>query len=267
MNWLFFPVLALAFAFFRLGLFLAGKIVDCRGRAVLLLGAFALALPAFLYVATYARVFDACAWFYELRAAPGSELLASLSGLLAGLCAGILAERKTLSKTFVALIMAIWLAIPFVKSMISLFPGEEFKDGWRDGVCLQSSCFSCGPASAATLMAQDGVRASEAEIAKACYSYRCGTEAWHLARYLRGRGYDVEFHAGRPGELPPPHSIAGTLVAGRGHFIPIMTVEGDRYLVGDPMIGPEAYSAKDLARAYKFTGFFMKISLRVKKGG
>ena len=44
-----------------------------------------------------------------------------------------------------------------------------------------------------------------------------------------------------------------------GHFIAILGREGDRFIVGDPLIGRELLSREDMDKRYDFTGFHMQI--------
>ena len=100
---------------------------------------------------------------------------------------------------------------------------------------------------------------TESVLATEAYSYRGGTEAWYLARAARSRGCDVEF-AFTSGFTPEDGlpAVAGVRLSSVGHFIPILSQQGDRFIVGDPMRGRELLSRDELNQRYEFTGFHMR---------
>ena len=76
MNWLGLACAFGAFPVLALGCRIATTNLSPK-RTTLAWGAgVVLAIPAALYLAYYARFFGEPIWFYQLRAAPGSELLA-----------------------------------------------------------------------------------------------------------------------------------------------------------------------------------------------
>jgi hypothetical protein len=44
-----------------------------------------------------------------------------------------------------------------------------------------------------------------------------------------------------------------------GHFIPVLQVDGDRFLIADPLVGKEWVARDELLRRYVFTGFYMPV--------
>ena len=70
------------------------------------------------------------------------------------------------------------------------------------------------------------------------HSYAGGTEAWYLARAVRARGFKVRFQFAEgfdPGMAFP--AVVGVRWGEIGHFIPIMSMQGDKYVIGDPTVG------------------------------
>ena len=189
-----------------------------------------------------------------------STVLQQLAGLFAGVLAGLLKERKLVSRPFLAAILFLGIAGPYLKPVVAPVRSSRFSDRWTKDVCLQSTRSSCGPASAATIFRFLGVDVSEKEIARECFTYLGGTENWYLARAFRRRGFEVSYRvgAGVPARLPTP-SIAGVKAGGMGHFVPILSGTGDSYVVGDPMIGRKEHSRNRVRDHYQFTGFFMVV--------
>jgi len=268
-NPLFFPTVLLALALFGIGFRFALKSVSPRA---LLLGAAAApitAIPTLFFVAYYTHLFDRTIWFYEFRAVPYSELMAAGLGWTMGMGMGRLQRRvfREQSKAFVAFLWGValfcfllLLFVPYAKPLIAPLRGT-FAGRWANGVCIQSTSSTCGPASAATLLGYWGYTVSERELAQECFTYGGGTENWYLARALRKRGLQAHYLLTdpMPKTLPFP-SIAGTEYHGRGgsgHFIVILGQQEGRFLIGDPLVGRLLLTPEQLHQQYYLTGFFL----------
>jgi hypothetical protein len=263
-NPLLWPTLALAVALAVVGWTVERRITTKSAhRATLWLLAALGALPAVLYAAYYTHRFDEAAWFYTLRSAEYSELLAAGIGFGAGSTAG-LAQR---SAAAAALLAALVLGVPYLKPLIAPLR-MPLREEWRDGVCIQSTPSTCGPASAATLLRHLGTPATESELARECFSYGGGTENWYLARAIRRRGFGTRYLVTPPEPATPPlPSIAGTGWAGAGHFIVLLSQENGRFVVGDPLIGRLVLSPTQLRDQYRLSGFFLVVEAPPRRGG
>jgi hypothetical protein len=229
--------------------------------------AFAIALPGILFAVYYTKLLGDPLWLYEFRSARGSELSAGGAGLVAGLLHGRFSAherfRKIAGQWFFPIILLLGLLVPYLKPILRPPHWDQFQDQWSEDVCLQTSETSCGPACAATLLRQLGKPATEKEIAKAAFTSRNGTENWFLARTLRARGCQVQFTSvtNTTQDWPFP-AIAGVRLPGSGntgHFIAILGRVGDKYIVGDPLIGKLVQTQSELRSDYEFTGFFMTV--------
>lgn len=260
MNWMVIPTLAGAFLLFAIGSWLWGRLQTNSARVLLLVIAVILAVPGILYTVYYLHLFDDADWFYQLRSLPFTELLAAGAGLLAGMLATIIQQRKVVTRPFIIAMLTLGISVPYLKPIVAPVRSGNFEDRWADGVCLQSTSSSCGPASAATLLRASGNDLTEAEIAGRCFTYLGGTENWYLARFLRQQGYRVRFITRRnpAGPLPVP-SIAGVKVGGMGHFIPIMEETVTTYITGDPLVGRREWPKDKIRERMNFTGFFMEV--------
>jgi len=66
-------------------------------------------------------------------------------------------------------------------------------------------------------------------------------------------------------EIPFP-AVAGVRLDSSGHFIAILSRDGDLFQVGDPLVGSEKLIRKELLDRYEFTGFYLTIGKREPKG-
>jgi hypothetical protein len=164
------------------------------------------------------------------------------------------------------------LALAGTYSMVHPLLGEHptCHDRWRGDVCLQTSPSTCSAASAATLLRSVGIDASEHEMAELCLT-RKGTTWAGLYRGLKhktaGTGWDVEVFratfddlsslADRPVMLSvgidrdepvdPDYLDDWGWIPGQPHSVVLFNFIGQNtVVVGDPAIGRELWSIKDL---------------------
>ncbi len=265
MNWMFWPTALVAGLLFWLGLRVEHSTASRTARWLLCATSVLAAVPGLLFALHYTKLLGEPIWFYEFRAARGSELTAAGIGLLAGWAQGLRPKQPLLQRQFKRLtipaLLAIVVAVPYVKPVLLPLNQSQLQSRWDNDVCLQSTSSSCGPASAATLARLAGKPVAESELARESLTYAGGTENWYLARALRHRGLTVIFvKAPRDVTSLPAPAIAGVkLTHGAGHFIAILGKEGDDYIVGDPLVGREVISVDALRSAYRFTGFFLVV--------
>ncbi len=263
MNPLFIPTLVGTLVFFLVGIWLAKHAHTKLQIYSLAIFSFIAAIPAFLFAVYYVGVLGEAGWFYCFRALSGSEFSACGAGLLAGWLQSKRNQsqriRKQVSAGFIPFILLLCVGAPYLKQIFLRPDWNNFTDRWSEGVCMQSSESSCGPASAATLLKLAGQSATEKQIAQESFTSRRGTENWYLIRTLRRHGLNALYSIGRSNQrdLPFP-SIVGVRLGGKngaGHFITILGRSGNRYVVGDPLSGREELDGTQLQERYYFTGF------------
>lgn len=265
MNHLIWPTLLLTTLLFWLGMVAEKRLTSSSRRLFFLLGSLALAAPGFLFAAYYTKLLGEPIWLYRFRAVPGTELTASGLGLLAGFFHQARHKSTLLKKQFrtwtVPAILVVVTVAPYFKPLIRPLDRSQLTEQWKDGVCLQSTPSTCGPASAATIAKSLGKDVTEAELALESFTYAGGTENWYLVRALRKRGFEVEFNptAIDAPEFPTP-AIAGVkLPQGTGHFIALIGKENSNYVGNDPLTGRFTATFAELKSNYQFTGFFLVI--------
>ena len=232
-----------------------GLSVSPRRRLVLASVAAVLSVPAASFAAHYAHVLPETAGYYEFRSWHGTECLLVIPGFAGGMVASMLPRRRLALPLFASAALAF---VPILKPFIRPIDPATMRDEWKDGVCLQSTPSTCGAASTATVLASLGVRAREVELAREAHSYAGGTEAWYLARAARVRGCEARFRivSGFDPDIPFP-AVVGVRLESYGHFIAILSRDGDRFHVADPLTGSESLSREELLGRYAFTGFYL----------
>ena len=227
-------------------------------RLRLALVALLLAIPGASFTGYYLHLVPEPAWYYEFRSWSGTEFLLCFVGIAGGFTATMLPKQLRLVPLVATAVLSL---APIMKPFIAPLRMDALRDEWSGVVCMQSTPSTCGAASAATSLRSLGISATEDQLARASHSYAGGTEAWYLARTLRQQGADARFRfaTGFNAEVELP-AIAGVRLGAIGHFIALLARNGDRFRVGDPLIGPEELSKDELLARYQFTGFYLVLT-------
>jgi predicted double-glycine peptidase len=253
------------FRFFAWGRRAAKRHAQSSTQWVLPLAGFVCCIPAILYLAYYTGYLGEPLWLYRFRSIPGTELAASPAGLFAGWFHVMIAPRLSLSqwgrRWLVPLVMAFALAVPYLKPILKPRPIRAMRPEWREGVCLQSTFSTCGPAAAATILNRLGLQTSEKELSIEAFTSASGTENWYLARAIRRRGMKVAFECDKQlnGPLPAIVGVRLKQMGNSGHFIALLEKRSNQFVFGDPMTGALTNTLTALSDRYKFTGFMMYI--------
>ena len=134
-----------------------------------------------------------------------------------------------------------------------------------DGVCLQSTDYNCGPASAVTALRKLGLPAEEGRLAILSFSSSMtGTPPDILAEALQNEygknGLTAEY---RPFNSIPELRQAGlTLAVTRfgfmvDHYVTVLEVTDSEVVVGDPLNGLERLSYTDFQQKWRFVGIVL----------
>jgi predicted double-glycine peptidase len=115
----------------------------------------------------------------------------------------------------------------------------------EDGVCRQTTDYTCGAAAAATLLHPYGVRSDEREMAEYCWTNSLtGTDELCVARGLRrklaGTGLEPRIDLATWDDLVAWGAPAAVTVKYKlfvDHWVVVLAIEGERVLIGDPIDG------------------------------
>lgn len=217
-----------------------------------------LSTPSLLFASYYLHVIPEQAWFYELHSWRGAEFFLIFFGCATASLASFLSRLLVAFPLFALLAVG---AIPYLKPQLAPLPDESLGDHWKGSACLQSTSSTCGPASVCTILKNLGISATEPQVARACFSYGGGTEAWYLARYVRQKGGKARFDfrdTFAPSVGLP--AMVGVRMGGVGHFIAVLSIQGDLVKFADPLVGEETLPMDQFRKRYKFTGFHMSVA-------
>ncbi len=265
MNHLLWPTALLALLLFWLGASAETRLTARPQRLVFLGFAILLAAPGLTFAGYYTKLLGEPIWLYRFRTISGTELSAAGVSLVAGYLHQLRHKQPALKRQFrtatVPAILALIIIAPYAKPLLRPLNQRQLSSLWKDGVCLQSTPSTCGPASAATILKALGHDVTEAELARDSLTYAGGTENWYLARALKRHEVDVAFEFVAPDSRAfPTPAIAGVkLPQGSGHFIALINQDGTNYLGSDPLTGRFSAPLAELQSSYSFTGFFLLI--------
>ena len=165
---------------------------------------------------------------------------------------------------FIVFFMAIW---PFLAPIADRGQLSRLKTHMdHDGICMQSTVYTCGPASAVTALRKLGLPAEEGQMAiLSCTSFQEGTPLDMLADALN-RQYAA---SGLSVECRVFHNVAELKQAGLtlaivkygffvDHWVTVLETTDSEVVVGDPLGGLERLSYQEFAQKWRFIGIVLR---------
>jgi hypothetical protein len=136
-----------------------------------------------------------------------------------------------------------------------------------EGICLQSTGYSCAPAAAATLLHRYGVKATEDEMATLCVTRGGGIRSAGTsdAGILRGLRHKLQERGtamiSTPAyeELPVPCLVPIRISPSLGHCILITGVDPDQVTVIDPLYGRGTIIRSQFERDWQKSAIYVKV--------
>ncbi|MBN1902249.1 hypothetical protein JW926_13070 [Candidatus Sumerlaeota bacterium] len=217
----------------------------------------------------YFHWYDDWAWLLEARSRKGFEFTIIFIGVFCSLIQQNVNKKFKCRDPFschngVALILII-ITPSFIKPVLHhVEPG--WRESWDEEVCIQTTPYTCGPASAATILKYYGINKTEEEISRSAWLTKHGTEPWHLARIIRKSGLKAKFVSvpSQPADPPIP-CIAGVRQKDdlkKGHFITILEKTENSFTIGDPAVGKLKITKEELFEVYVFVGFVIQVTIK-----
>jgi Peptidase C39 family len=135
-----------------------------------------------------------------------------------------------------------------------------------DGVCLQSTGYTCGPAAAVTALRKLGFPAEEGQLAILSFtSSMTGTPPDVLAEVLRKQygkdGLLVQYRAFK--NISELKQAGLTLAVVKfsfmiDHYVTVLAVTNSEVIVGDPLNGLDKMSYDEFQKKWRFVGIVLK---------
>lgn len=218
-------------------------------------------------------------WFVPLQFIPPFSWL--VSGRTAFVIVGIITPMvlttplsrlpgkrlKLLVVLFLGVVVIQYSVLPFLHPALAyrqLAALETIIDA--DGVCLQGTDYTCGPAAAVTALRRLGLPANESELAILAHTSRAaGTPPDILAGILRRRyqseGLRCEYRCfNSVTDLKQPGCTIAVIKFGFlvDHYVTVLEVNDKEIVVGDPLSGKEKYSHEAFARRWRSSGVVLR---------
>ena len=135
-----------------------------------------------------------------------------------------------------------------------------------NGVCHQTTGYTCGPASAVTALRRLGFKADESEIALLAHTTSAtGTPPEVLAQALNARygkdGFVAEFRIFKdPAEMKTCCPVLAVIKFNFlvDHFVTVLDVNDREITVGDPLNGLDTLTVADFKDKWRFTGIVLR---------
>jgi hypothetical protein len=167
---------------------------------------------------------------------------------------------------FLVVIVAVYVAWPFLAPAFNrTYLGSLKTFIPADGVCRQSTDYTCGPAAAVTALRHLGLAADEGRIAIEAYtSTAIGTPpdllCAALQKHYATNGLVCEY---RPFKSLAELKAQGLVLAVikysllEDHYVTVFEVTDTEVLAADPLRGRVTYSIKEFAERWRFVGIVL----------
>ncbi|GMU54569.1 MAG: hypothetical protein AMXMBFR33_37150 [Candidatus Xenobia bacterium] len=151
---------------------------------------------------------------------------------------------------------------PFLSPALSRLQIEAMQTRLdADGVCLQNSSYTCGPAAAVTVLRRLGVEADERPLALECGTCPAtGTPCDQLAEGIERLYPEVECRFQRfeqASDMPVDTLAVVRLGPFVDHYVAVLEVSSDRVVLGDPLDGKRTMSHLELEASWRGLGLVL----------
>jgi len=254
-----------------LGVFL-GIVFSRFRKPYWMLGYFlSLLLIAMLVVTRYVGSLAFVPPFFWITAGRVKFVILSLAATM-GLITPLSRLPRKCEKLIICILMTVvvvWFSVlPFlVPALIRGYLANLATRVDSNGICFQSTDYTCGPAAAVTALRKLGLSAHEGELAVLSHtSPVAGTLPWCLYTALQNRygaeGLRCQYR--RFDSVGQLKHAGVTLVVVRDtllsdHCVAVLEVSDRRVTVADPVLGKKSLSYKQFEKIWRFTGIALNL--------
>jgi predicted double-glycine peptidase len=179
--------------------------------------------------------------------------------------------REKILLTILAMLVAAtslaFLVIPFIGPILVRQELENLQTTFsKDGICMQTTGYTCGPAAAVTALKQLGIEAQESEIAILAKSTpKMGTAGDLLAiaivKLYGRKSINCKYrYFNSIDQLKQncPTIAAVKLSIFMDHYVAVLDVNENKVIIGDPLAGKKELTYEEFKRKWRSTGIVLK---------
>jgi predicted double-glycine peptidase len=176
-------------------------------------------------------------------------------------------QTRILISVLMAILVFFMALMPFVAPLIDRAQLSRLQTKMdKNGICLQTTDYTCGPAAAVTALRKLGLPAEEGQIAiLSCTSYQEGTPedmlADGLSRQYAAQGLSAKCQVFKNvAELKPAGLTLAVVKYGFmvDHWVTVLQVTDTEVVIGDPLGGLDRVSYADFAKRWRFIGIVLE---------
>jgi predicted double-glycine peptidase len=198
-------------------------------------------------------------------------LILALFGIFVALSVRVI-KRKLHLLLLISIVPAIGVSLWFCVTYFgpSIWFRHELKNLQttfsKDGICKQTTGFTCGPAAAVTVLSQLGIEAQEGELAitSKC-SLKNGSTYENLASAIKKlygkKGIDCSIRnfdsIDQLKDICPMIAVI-KLSFVMDHYTAVLEVTEDKVIAGDPIVGKKEWTYEDFRKKWRFVGIIIK---------
>jgi len=201
-------------------------------------------------------------FFEPVRWAIDADVCPPLMTFVVGLLLSILIPKLTTRRARIAVSTLLGFSLVYFGLLPAILPmaarpalaGVKTQvDG--NGVCHQTTAYTCGPAAAITCLNRLGLHAAESDLALAARtSPAYGTDPRLLAAVLNERYAEVHANyrwIGTLDALPIPAITECVMPRIGGHYLAVLEVTAEEVIVGDPLSGRQRINREEFLQWWK----------------
>jgi len=176
-------------------------------------------------------------------------------------------REKILISIMLAFASVLFFIFPFMTPALVREKLENLQTQFSDdGVCLQTTNYTCGPAAAVTALAQFGIKAQEGELAVLAYSSPQMGTADDLLSHAIEKRYGPEgirctyryFDSVAQLKTCCPTIAVVKFSFFVDHYITVLDVTDDKVIIADSIVGSIEYTYEQFKERWRFVGIVLK---------
>ena len=176
-------------------------------------------------------------------------------------------RQKVILIVFVTIASIVFFIVPFISPILVKDELENIETKFSyDGICIQSTDYTCGPAAAVTALSQFSIKADEGLLAIHAYtSPQTGTSddllAVAIEKLYASQGIFCKYHHFKSiNELKKncPAIVVTKFTFLIDHYITVLEVTDDKVIIGNPSVGKVKLAYEEFEDIWRSVGIIVK---------